>query len=422
MTLVTRYDDVLVLADESATVTGADRLVAALREAGTDLAYADEVRGGAEFRKPAWSPERLRCQPYLGVTAIRRALFDDLGLREDLGPAALHDLQLRALEKGARVLHLPELLSTTPVPGPLPDVHREVVQQHLDRLGLAATVRTGDAPGTLAISRTLDPDVRVSLVVPTNGSSGTVWGRERVLVVGALRAALAATAHENLEVVVVYDDYTPAGVLDELRRVVGERLVLVPYAKPFSHSEKCNLGVLHSSGDRIVLFNDDVEAISERWLEELVAPLDEPDVGLTGAKLYLENTRVQHAGHVYAEGDYHHVFYRALREDDGPFQALKINREASGVTAAVAAMRRETYLQVGGFSDLLPTSYNDIDLCHKVRAAGYRIVWLAGVELYHFGSRSRGRQLTEDELVKRRPCVERWGLPVEDDFLPAGAR
>lgn len=399
----------------------APRLARAIAE-GADLAYADEVRGGAEFRKPVWSPERLRCQPYLGAVALRASLFEELGLREDLGAAALHDLQLRAAERDLEFVHVPEPLSTVPEPGPLADVHRRVVQEHLDRLGLPGTAAVGEAPGTLTISRELSPEVRVSIVVPTNGARGVVWGRDRVLVVEALRSALAATRHQNLEVVVVYDTPTPEPVLAQLRALLGERLVLVPYDKPFSHSEKCNLGVLHSTGDRIVLFNDDIEAITDRWLEELVAPLDEPDVGLTGARLFLENTRVQHAGHAYYGGDYHHVFYRALREDDGPFEALRVNREVSGVTAAVAAMRRETYLEVGGFTERLPTSYNDIDLCHKVRFRGYRILWLAGVELYHFGSKSRGRQPTEDEKRAMQPCVERWGTPEEDDFLPAGAR
>lgn len=415
--------DVVVLADPGTRLhEGAAALLAAALADGADLAYADEVRGGAEFRKPVWSPERLRCQPYLGVVALRRSLFDELGVREDLGAAALHDLQLRVAERDPAVVHVPELLSTVPEPDRLADVHRRAVQEHLDRLGVAATVAVGDAPGTLRISRTLAPQRRVSIVVPTNGAEGVVWGRNRVLVLEALRTALSTTRHRNLEVVVVYDTPTPESVLDGLRELLGERLVLVPYDKPFSHSEKCNLGVLHSTGDRIVLFNDDIEAITEGWLEELVAPLDEPGVGMTGARLFLENTRVQHAGHAYYGGDYHHVFYRALREDDGPFQALRVNREVSGVTAAVAAMRREAYLEVGGFTEKLPTSYNDIDLCHKVRSRGYRILWLAGVELYHFGSKSRGRQPSEEEKRAMQPCVERWGTPTEDDYLPAGAR
>ena len=50
--------------------------------------------------------------------------------------------------------------------------------------------------------------------------------------------------------------------------------------------------------------NDDVEVISDGWLEQLVAPLDEPDVGLTGCRLYFSDETVQHAGHAYARGHY----------------------------------------------------------------------------------------------------------------------
>jgi GT2 family glycosyltransferase len=46
-----------------------------------------------------------------------------------------------------------------------------------------------------------------------------------------------------------------------------------------------NLGAVAATGERLVLLNDDVEVISERWLENLVAPLDDPRVGMTGAKL-----------------------------------------------------------------------------------------------------------------------------------------
>ena len=80
-------------------------------------------------------------------------------------------------------------------------------------------------------------------------------------------------------------------------RSSGERLVLVPFCEPFNYSRKMNLGVLHSTGDRLVLMNDDVAARADKWLEELVAPLDEVDVGMTGAKLTFSNDTIQHIGH-----------------------------------------------------------------------------------------------------------------------------
>lgn len=400
-----------------------------------DYIYSDEDkidlngRRYDPFAKPEWSPERLRGHMYTcHLSVLRTELVRTVGaFQEGYDGSQDYDLVLRLTERARRIVHIPEVLyHWRVIPGSTAgdseakpyayDAAKRAIQDHLDRLGINGTVKFGKAPGTYAIERRLDPAVRVSLIIPTVGTSGLVWGQSRCYVVDAVRSMLEKTSHENLEVVVVYDRPTPPQVLEDLRAVAAERLVLVPFDRPFSHSEKMNIGVLHSTGDRLVLLNDDVEVISDRWVEELVAPLDEPDVGLTGAKLFFSNTTIQHAGHSYTWGHYFHPFFRKERSWFGPFNPLVINREVSGVTAACSAIRRETYLEIGGFTERLPTTYNDVDFSYKVRHLGYRIVWLCNVELHHFESVSRGHQPYLPE--ERRLCWERWGRPQNDPFLP----
>jgi len=260
----------------------------------------------------------------------------------------------------------------------------------------------------------LDPARRVSLVVPTMGQSAVIHGESRSLVVEAVRSALARTDHQDVEVVVVHDMPTPERVLDELREIAGERLVLVPFDAPFNFSTKINFGVSHATGDRLVFLNDDVEAISHGWLEQLVAPLDEPDVGLTGSKLYYADQTVQHAGHAYFNGGYHHPFRFRTRDEAGPFGELLVSREVTGVTAACAAMRRDVFFEVGGFTETLPANFNDVDLCYKVAAAGYRALFVANSELFHYESQTRVAQVAEWE---RLAVGGRWGTPAEDAYL-----
>ena len=116
----------------------------------------------------------------------------------------------------------------------------------------------------------------------------------------AVRSALAKTRMTNVEVVVVYDEgVTPDAALDELAAMCGDRYVAVPFSGEFNFSEKCNLGFLASTGDIVVLLNDDVEVISEGWLEELIAPLvQEADVGMTGGRLHFSDMTLQHGGHL----------------------------------------------------------------------------------------------------------------------------
>ena len=133
----------------------------------------------------------------------------------------------------------------------------------MDRLGLAAEVGQGPVPGHYRVTRRLDPALRVSVVIPTIGQSDLIWGSRRVMVVEAVRSLLDRTAHDNLEIVVVYDDPTPPEVLAELREVAGDKLALERFTRPFNYSEKMNVGCLRASGDRLVFLNDDVEVISQ---------------------------------------------------------------------------------------------------------------------------------------------------------------
>jgi GT2 family glycosyltransferase len=292
------------------------------------------------------------------------------------------------------------------------------VQAHLDRVGIDAKVAYGRSDGIYTIARSIPDDMRVSIVIPTRGATGMVWGENRCFVVEAVRSALEHAGHRSLQIVVVYDVDTRQSILAELAEVVPEGdLVLVPYDEEFNFSRKCNLGVLSSDGDVVVLLNDDTQARSEGWLVQLVAPLLEQDVGMTGARLLFEDGTLQHGGHIHAHGAYTHAFIGATERDLGHAACLVVNRECSGVTSACAALRRETFIAVGGLCEKLPSNYNDIDLAHKVARAGYRMLWMANVVLYHFESKSRDPRVSTEEIEFVRA---RWGLPYQarDPFLP----
>lgn len=404
--------------------------VAAVLEEGVDLVYTDEDTIGPDgnyhgpFRKPDWSPERLLAQAYTGhLTVMRRSLVAELGgLRPEFEDAASHDLALRVGERARTVVHVPEVLyhgRTVPgldLPASAHDAGRRAVAAALERRGIAGDVVDAGRPGLHQVVRRLDPTVTVSLVIPTMGSRAIVWGREETLVVESVRSALAATDHPHVEVVVVYDDHMDPGTLDELRAVAGDRLVAVRYTKRFNFSEKINLGAVHATGDVVVLLNDDVRVRSHGWLEQLVAPLADPTVGMTGAKLYFADGTVQHAGHCYRDGLHGHPYIGWDGDSDGVFGALRVNREVSGVTAACAALRKEVFAEIGGLTETLPVNYNDVDLSYKVRHLGYRILFVANCELYHFESKSREPGVIQP--WEKRLTTDRWGWPGRDPYMP----
>ena len=72
---------------------------------------------------------------------------------------------------------------------------------------------------------------------------------------------------------------------------------------------------------------------------------------------------------------------------------------------------------VGGFTELLPGNYNDVDYCMKLRMAGWSIVYEPAAVLYHFESQSRVAGINPDEieLIQRRWLTHL----VDDPFTPA---
>lgn len=398
-----------------------------------DYLYSDEDlvsesgRLYAPFHKPDWSPERLRAQNYCcHLSVLRASLVREVGgFRHGFDGSQDHDLILRVTERTRRVVHIPEVLyhwrvgsaSTATNDEAKPyavEAGRRAVEEHLERVGTPAEVSVGEH-NRYVVHRRLPAERRVSIVIPTIGSSGMVWGEQRCFVVEAVRSALEHTDHDNVEVVVVHDAPTPPEVVEELREIAGDRLVLVPFEEPFNYSRKINLGVLAATGDRLLLLNDDTEVRSAGWLEELVAPLEEPDVGMTGAKLYFSNLTIQHAGIALTNGEFRHPYRRFPAEASGKADMLLVNREVSGLTGACVAIRRELFLEVGGLCEALPDSFNDVDLSYKVRATGHRILMMPRCELFHFESQTR-------EVVRkpweRRFVRNRWGVPGRDPYTP----
>ncbi|MFC6354795.1 glycosyltransferase family 2 protein [Luethyella okanaganae] len=398
-----------------------------------DYVYSDEDKvdamGGVfdRFDKPDWSPERLRGQMYTGHFSVLRTELARAvgGFDPSTEGSQDHDLVLKVTERARRIVHVPDVLyhwrvlpgSTAHSSDAKPyawEAGLRAVDAHLGRVGILGHAEFGPVPGTYRIAREPELDRRVSVIIPTRGTAGKVWGAQRVFVVEAVRSLLARTEHRSLEIVVVYDSDTPESVLDELGEIADDRLLPVLFEGAFNFSRKCNVGALAATGDALLFLNDDVEAISEEIVGAMLAPLREPDVGMTGAMLYFEDGGIQHAGHLHHMGQYTHAYLGERADAYGAFSSLLINREASGLTAACIAMPRTVFLEVGGFSESFPGNFNDVDLCNKVRQAGYRLLWLPDVRLYHFESRSRNPLVHSYE---EKSILNRWGGPQRDPFL-----
>ena len=389
--------------------------------ADVDYIYSDEDKVDENgkhfdvFKKPSFSPERLRGQNYCcHLSVVRSSLMKEIGgFRSGFEGAQDYDLILRATEKARKIVHIPQVLyhwrvvtgSTAGDSNAKPyalEAGRRAVVEHCDRIGINADVTTTTG-GFVHVRRKVSLEKKISIVIPTRGDRKKIWGITTCLVTNAIDSILQQSSYPNIEIVVVHDR------VQQLDRGLEAHFAqnsasLVWYDKPFDFSDKCNLGIVHSTGDIVVLLNDDTEIISNDWLEILLGFLEDKDVAMVGPLTVLEDGRVQSAGHGNNPLP-HNLGAGELVNSLESFGDRLISREVSGVTGACMALTRDTYFALGGMSGAFPHSFNDVDLAYKALNAGYRIIWTPLARIYHFESLSRDPKVRPEELEQ---LSNRW--------------
>jgi GT2 family glycosyltransferase len=334
------------------------------------------------------------------------------GFRKGFEGSQDYDLILRVTEKARTIAHIPRVLyhwkaiagsaATQLDAKPYAiDAALRAVQDHLVRMGSHSAIQQ-HASGYLAVKPAPKTRPKVSIIIPTRGDSKRIWGTHTCLVENAVQGILQHTTYEDYEVVVVHDFLDGKPVFD-INLGSDPRVKVVPYQAPFNFSDKCNIGVKSSTGEVIVLLNDDIQIIDADWLHTFVAMLEQPNVGMVGPMLLLEDGRIQSAGHTNIPTP-HNVGTGLSSISPGSFGMFALSRRVSGVTAACAAIPRNIYDELGGFSIDFPACFNDLDFCYKLTESGRHIVWTPLVKLYHFESLTRDPtvQPHEMQMLERR--------------------
>ena len=146
-----------------------------------------------------------------------------------------------------------------------------------------------------------------------------------------------------------------------------------------SFAENCNEGAADATEDILIFLNDDTMP-HVGWLPPLLDAFRDPEVGIVGARLLYPDGRIQHAG-VYFDAPggilTAHNYLDDLESGD---------RDA--VTGACLAIRADLFRACDGFDEGFDNGYEDVDLCLRVRAGGWRIRYCAESTLTHYESQS----------------------------------
>lgn len=403
------------------------------------ILYSDEdkVDEGGNFYdphfKPNWNPELILAQNYVSHLGVfRRDLVESVGgFSCGVEGAQDHDLLLRCAAKlnepARHIVHIPKILyhwraseGSTALAGSekcyAAQAGLKAVNRFLESRKPGAYAENGHFPNTFRVHYPLPkPQPLVSLLVPTRNGVDILRP--------CVDAILARTDYRNFELIILDNQTDCAETLAYMQEVSNrdDRVRVVQWNYPFNYSALNNFGARHAKGSILGLVNNDIEPINSEWLSEMVIHVVRPDVGCVGAKLYYPNNKVQHGGVILGLGGvagHSHKF--ADREAPGYFYRLMLTQNLSAVTGACLLVRKEVFEEVGGLEEEhLKIAFNDVDLCLKVREAGYQNIWTPHAEAYHHESVSRGKENTPEKQARFALEVaymkQRWQQQLDND-------
>ena len=249
---------------------------------------------------------------------------------------------------------------------------------------------------------------KVSIIVPTRDHGADVDL--------CFRSLFERSTYTNIEIILLDNGSRDPDSLKTFGRwlqLEPERIKLVHHDVPFNFSAINNFAATHATGEYLLFLNNDTEIITDDWIEAMIEQAQRPAIGAVGAKLLYGDNTVQHAGVIVGLGGvagHSHKYFGA--DEPGYFYTLQTVNNFSAVTGACCMIRREVFEEVGGFDEGLAIAFNDVDLCLRIKDAGYRNIYLPHVVLYHHESKSRGHEDTPEKqarfLREQQVIHERW--------------
>lgn len=219
------------------------------------------------------------------------------------------------------------------------------------------------------------PDV--SIVIPIYG--------QLAFTLNCLDSLFRHASAYSAEIIVV-DDQSPdqsGAILGALR---GIRYHRRPRNAGFIAS--ANAGAEMARGRVLVMLNNDTRVLPG-WLDLLVRSFDYfPAAGLVGSKLLNPDGSLQEAGGIiWRDGS----GWNFGRGDDPNRPIYSHARRADYISGASIAVPAKIWAEMGGFDTYFaPAYYEDVDLCFRLRTAGYETWYQSGSRLIHYEGQTSG--------------------------------
>jgi GT2 family glycosyltransferase len=189
------------------------------------------------------------------------------------------------------------------------------------------------------------------------------------------------------------------GAPEETRQLASEfHLKLLWSNEAIGYTRACNEGMKLATGDYVIPFNDDCVVLGPEWINMMLAPFDDPQMGITG-----------------------------------PLMLHCPDAQRDFLVGFCFMVKRELLAAAGYYDETFSPGYGeDCDLCCKVVDAGWKIVqvpvgeqnhlmdkgvesdlpdwkkdrmWVSSFPLYHDGNQTFGKDPEAFDVILRRNRV-----------------
>jgi len=165
---------------------------------------------------------------------------------------------------------------------------------------------------------------------------------------------------------------------------------IIAFNKNYGFAKAYNQAVKQTNVELVAFLNNDTKA-DKRWLSEVVSCITYADkVVAAGSKmLFYDNplilnhagTKITQIGGGYSMG--------AFEEDNPQKNGLEF---VGAVCAGAMLVKRNPFLEVGGFDDDFFAYFEDVDLCWRFWLSGYKVVYCPKSIIYHKHGASFGKK------------------------------
>ena len=215
------------------------------------------------------------------------------------------------------------------------------------------------------------------------------------------------TNYPNYEILIVQSDNSSGA------RLVLSRFPhrLLQFSGAPNDSAAKNYAAKESDAPWLLFLDDTVEIVDPEWLTIMAEHVQRPEVGAVGARLLNPSGTVEHAGIVVGvNGNCTAGLCGFPAEHPGTNRQLQVTRNCSAVSSACMLTRRGGFRAGWGFDESLSGALADVDLCLKIRRAGYLIVYTPFARLYWHATHSEKTDTSGDAILRQR-----WANVLERD-------